>query len=338
MPSTRAGRPGARAARCTTSLHLDRLATRLAVWRGTTCRRGSRAALTWSALGDRVVLPVLLLSPFAVRYCRRARDRLRHRAAPGLRGLHEPGQLRAGDDRVHAELPPRRATGTRSSAGGRARGGGRGSGTRRAHLTDVIQRAGAFLTPGRVGCASRRRARRAALARRLPLGREMTVVRVIVIAANQLLDENWAAHKLLDHHNPPRSPRPSATWTCSRAGRCSRPKRRRPTSTSWSTRSTWTGVTSIRYSEWRPRAPASGHTIPASSGPAASSTATEPHPEPRAYHQALIEWVLRYPRAHGPRQRTSIVSFKLSEGRGRQPAARRAGAHEPRWNEMVHYP
>ena len=70
-----------------------------------------------------------------------------------------------------------------------------------------------------------------------------------------------------------------------------------------------------------------GFTIPTGWARAGSSTATRTtSPNRGAYHQALQEWILRYPERTGRRQ-DEIVAFKRLQGRGRQPAARRAAAH-----------
>ena len=43
----------------------------------------------------------------------------------------------------------------------------------------------------------------AAVRRRLPAARELTVVMLMGIAGSQVLDENWSARKVFDHHNAP---------------------------------------------------------------------------------------------------------------------------------------
>ena len=60
-----------------------------------------------------------------------------------------------------------------------------------------------------------------------------------------------------------------------------------------------------------PRHPHPGFTIPASLGPSWLFYGYGNHiPNRGAYHQALIEWVLRYPERTG-RPKDKIVSFKL---------------------------
>ena len=54
------------------AIHLDRLATWFAVWLRHHMSPTFARGLTYSALATEAVLPVLLLSPFWVRHCRRA--------------------------------------------------------------------------------------------------------------------------------------------------------------------------------------------------------------------------------------------------------------------------
>ena len=89
-------------------LHLDRLATPLAVWLRDFIPPDLSRALTWSALAIEWSLPVLLLSPFGVRGLPPARHPLRGDASLGVRAVHAARHLRPGDDRVHPELLSRR--------------------------------------------------------------------------------------------------------------------------------------------------------------------------------------------------------------------------------------
>ena len=67
------------------AIHLDRLATWFAVWLRHWMSPSFARGLTYGALATEAMLPLLLLSPFGVRRCRRMAIVLVVGAAPGLR-------------------------------------------------------------------------------------------------------------------------------------------------------------------------------------------------------------------------------------------------------------
>ena len=310
------------------TLHLDRLATPFAVWLRHAMSPGVGRALTWTALGIEWTLPFLLLSPFAVRACRRW-------AALLVVGLHAgfglclnlgnfvpamiafaPNLLRGEDwdalarwwarDRRRARLVER---------------------TQEA-LARAVGRAAALLTPGQHVRVSSPGPAAVWLRRLLPVGREATVVVFITIAANQLLEENWAVHKVIEHHNSP-TMAAAVTYLNLFQG--------------WSLfapdapMTDFNIVVEARTEDGRlvdpfnavanPATPAPGRQIPVGPGPSWLFYGYENHlPYRPAYYQALQEWILRYPDRTG-RPQDRIVSFEVLKVEDDSPPL---GEQEPR--------
>src|SRR4051794_17572531 len=321
------------------AIHLDRLATWFAVWlrhhMSPTVARG----LTYSALATEAMLPVLLLSPVWVRQSRRA-------AIVLVVGLHlgfaaclnlgnfvpamiayTPNFIRGEDWDAFARWWARRAD--RVDFGKRLS----------TRLTSWILRLAALLTPGRWARVGEPGPVVVAIRRRLPAAREVTVVLLMGIAGSQVLNENWGAHKVFDHHNP--APVAAAV---SYLGLFQGWSMFAPEAPMTDYNLTVDAVTVDGrhvdpYNEVaNPRHPHPGFTIPESMGPSHIFYGYVNHIANRgAYHQALIEWVLRYPERTG-RANDKIVSFVIWKVEDDSP---RLGERKPtnlRWDAMVRYP
>jgi HTTM domain len=183
------------------ALHLDRLATPLAVWMRARMTLPLSRVLTWSALGIEWSLPWLLLSPFAQRGCKRLAVLLVLMLHGGFGVFMNLGvfvfamiaytpNFIPGDDwgRV-ARWWSRSASRARFTTS-----------VKDAWYAFVLRGAALFsrgrsveiVAPGPAVLALRRRA--ATL-------REVAIGFLLFLAANQLFDENQAAHHLIDHHN-----------------------------------------------------------------------------------------------------------------------------------------
>jgi hypothetical protein len=203
----------------------------------------------------------------------------------------------------------------------------------------AIGRTAALLSPGRsirvtdAGPVAR------ALARRLPAAREATIALFIVIAANQLLDENNAAHGLFDHHN---SPEVAAAVTYLNLFQ------------GWSMFAPDAPTTDLNvvvdavtvdgrhvdpFSEIAtPGAPAPGMTIPVASGPSWLFYGYENHIVGRPeYFQAFQEWILRYPDRTG-RNQDRLVSFQVFVVEDDSPPLGEQLPRNPRWKLLFKVP
>jgi hypothetical protein len=294
------------------TLHLDRLATWFAVWLRNALRPGMARLLTWSALATESVLPVLLLSPIAVRWCRRIAILLVLGLHAGFAmclnlGVFVPAMI---------AYAPYLIPGDDWDALGRwwARGPRRALAWRRLteRLASAIERAAAQLTPGRRITVTDPGPLAMKLLRRVPLARELTVVLFIFVATNQLFDENAAAHRLYDHHNS-RPVAAAVTYLNMFQG--------------WSMFAPDAPTTDFNivvdavtvdgrhvdpFNEVaNPKYPAPGFNVPVSMGPSWLFYGYENHlPSQPAYYQALQEWILRYPARTG-RPTDQIVSFEV---------------------------
>ena len=179
----------------------------------------------------------------------------------------------------------------------------------------------------------------AAVQRRLPAARELTVVMLMGIAGSQVLDENWSARKRL---------RPSQRAAGRRGGQLPgpvpglvdvrargaddrfQPDRRRRTSE---------GRHVDPYNEVaNPKYPNPGFTIPVSLGPSWIFYGYGNHiPNRGAYHQALLEWILRYPKRTG-RPQDQITSFTVWKVEDDSPPLGEQKPRNLRWNVMIKYP
>jgi hypothetical protein len=182
-------------------LHYDRFVTSFGVWLRERMTPGMARAMTWSTLGMEWVLPWLILSPFAVARCRRAAIVLVIALHVGIGmcinlGVFMPAMIAFAPHLLHGDdwdalerWWARGARRARLAAAWTARG------------RTIVMRAGRLLSPGRTIRVSGPGPVVAALRAHVPLLRECTVGLFIVFASNQLLDENQAAHRVIDHHN-----------------------------------------------------------------------------------------------------------------------------------------
>jgi len=293
-------------------LHLDRLATPLAVWLRARMTPGLSRAMSWSALGTEWSLPFLLLSPFATRHCRRAAIALVIMLHTGFGlfmnlGNFVPAMIAYtplfvhGDDWDALERWWRRSP---------ARAGR--SAAVEARVSAALRRAWALFSFGRsVRVAPPGRAV-AAVRARVPLLREVACAGFIFVAANQLLDENQAAHRVVDHHNA--GPVAAAvTYLNLFQG--------------WSMFAPEVNTTDLNLAvdavtvdgrhvdPWNeaanPRYPMPGMTIPPAMGPNwLFYQYVTRLPWWPAYNQAFQEWIQRYPQRTGRRQ-DELVSLKV---------------------------
>jgi hypothetical protein len=309
-------------------LHLDRLATWFAVWLRGWIPVGAVRALTWGTMAIEAALPVLLLSPVSVKWCRRLAIVLVLMLHGGFAlcmnlgnfvpamMAYTPILLRREDwdaiERWWLRGARRAARGERLAK----------------HVSALVTRAAAALTPGTFARVMEAGPTRAALRRRLPLARELTVAFYIFIAANQVLDENGAAHTIIDHHNSPAVAAavsyldlfqgwsmfaPDAPMTdfnivvdaVTAEGRHVDP---------------WNEVANPRY-------PNPGVGFPPAMGTTWLFYGYENHlPSRPAYHQALREWILRYPDRTG-HAGDRLVSFRVLKVEDDSP---RLGERAPR--------
>jgi hypothetical protein len=294
------------------TLHLDRLATAFAVWLRGWIPWGMARALTYTALAIEWSLPLLLLSPIRTRACRRLAILLVVALHTGFGlclnlGVFVPAMIAftpslvPGEDwdalaRWWARRSARRRFGVRLHA----------------RVATAIERAAALLSPGVFrrsldpGPAAR------ALLRRAPLFREGLVAVYLFIAGNQLLDENYAAHAVIDHHNS--APVAAAvTYLNLFQG--------------WSMFAPDAPMTDFNivvdavtvdgrhidpFNEVaNPRYPSPGKQIPIALGPSWLFYGYENHlPHRPEYFQALQEWILRYPDRTG-RPQDRLSSFEV---------------------------
>jgi hypothetical protein len=320
-------------------LHLDRLVTPFGVWLRGWMSPSLARALTWTSLGIEWTLPVLLLSPFAVRGCRRLAIVLVILLHSGFGlclnlGNFVPAMIAftpnfvAGQDwdglaRWWSRSPARASW----AAGWRAR------------LTAAIEETAALLSPGRsVRVTEPGPVARAVLDRR-DLAREMMVAVFIVIAANQLLDENYAAQRVFNHHNSPQMAA-AVTYLDLFQG--------------WSMFAPDAPTTDLNIvvdavtTDGRhvdpfnqvanPRTPDPGMRIPVSMGPSWLFYGYENHiPDRPDYFQAFHEWILRYPDRTG-RSQDQIVSFQVFKVEDDSPPIGEQDPRNPRSNLLFKYP
>jgi hypothetical protein len=321
------------------AIHLDRLATWFAVWLRHHMSPTVARALTYSALGTEAILPVLLLSPYWVRNCRRA-------AIVLVIGLHlgfaaclnlgnfvpamiayTPNFIR-GEDWDALERWWARSI-KRADFGARVR----------TRLTGGILRAAALLTPGRWVRVEGPGPIAAAIRRRLPAAREVVVVLLMGIAGSQVLDENWGAHKVIDHHNPKPVAAAVSYLDLFQGWSMFAPDAPMTDFNLMVDAVTVDGRHVDPYNEVaNPKHPHPGFTIPASLGPSWIFYGYGNHiPNRGAYHQALSEWVLHYADRTG-RANDKIVSFVIWKVEDDSPKLGEQTPTNLRWNAMVRYP
>jgi hypothetical protein len=320
-------------------LHLDRLVTPFGAWLRERMSPAMAHAMTWSTLGMEWTLPWLLLSPFAVRGCRRAAIALIVMLHVGIGlcmnlGIFVPAMMAFAPHLLHGDdwnalgrWWPRSARRVRLAAALDVR------------VTGAIARAAALLSPGRRVRVSAPGPVVRAILRRLPAIREVTVALFIVVACNQLLDENEAAHRVIDHHNVP-AMAAAVTYLNLFQG--------------WSMFAPDVSKTDINLAidavtvdgrhvdPWNeaanPRTPAPGARIPTAMGPnwLFYQYVTRIPWWPN-YQTAFQEWILRYPQRTGRRE-DELVSFKAFKVEDDSPPPGEREPTNPRATLMFEYP
>ena len=279
-------------------------------------------------------------APFAVRRCRRLAIVLVVVLHSGLGmclnlGIFVPAMiaftpnLLAGEDwdalarwwaRRHRRTPAARAAGSAHVARDRTRGGVVHARTAGPHHACLVP------SPGK-------------LSRWLPFGREVTVVGFIIIATNQLLDENYAAHKVIDHHNSPAMAAAVTYLNMFQGWSMFAPEAPMSDFNIVVEAKTADGRTVDPFNEMaNPRYPAPGRQIPVGLNPSALLYGYENHlPNRPAYHQALQEWILRYPERTG-RPTDRIVSFEVIKVEDDSPPLGEQTPTNLRWSSVFKYP
>jgi hypothetical protein len=321
------------------AIHLDRLATPFAVWLRHAMSPDVARALTWTTLSIEWVLPLLLLAPFDVRRCRRLAAVLVVVLHSGLGmclnlGIFVPAMiaftpnLLAGEDwdalaRWWARRPSRTLLLERLAA----------------RAARAIERAAALLTPGRHVRITPPGAVAHKLSCWLPFGRELSVVAVITIAANQLLDENYAARKVIDHHNSPAMAAAVTYLNLFQGWSMFAPEAPMTDFNIIVEATTADGRTVDPFNEVaNPRFPSPGRHIPVGLNPSALLYGYENHlPQRPAYFQALQEWILRYPERTG-RATDRIVSFEVLKVEDDSPPLGEQTPSNLRWSSLFKYP
>jgi len=205
--------------------------------------------------------------------------------------------------------------------------------------SSFVERLAALLTFGRwVRVAAPGRIA-AAIQRRLPAAREATVAILIGVALSQLLDENWAARNVLGYHNPKPVAAAVSYLDMFQGWSMFAPEAPMTDFNLMVDAVTVDGRHVDPYNEVaNPKYPNPGFTIPVSLGPSWIFYGYGNHiPNRGAYHQALIEWILRYPKRTG-NPKDEIRSFKLYIVEDDSP---KLGEQKPtnlRWRVMISYP
>jgi hypothetical protein len=320
-------------------LHLDRLVTGFGLWLRGWMPPGLARALTWTSLGIEGALPALLLSPFAVRFGRRLAIVLVILLHTGFGlclnlGNFVPAMIAFTPNFVPSEdwdalhrwwlRGPRRAL---LAAHWRARS------------SAAIERAAGWLSPGRSVRLSEPGPGARALLRRLPAVRETTVGLFIVIASSQMLDENAAAHRLIDHHISPEMAAAVSYLNLFQGWSMFAPDAPTTDFNIVVDALTVDGRHVDPFSEVAtPRYPAPGMSIPVASGPSWLFYGYENHlPSRPAYFQAFQEWILRYPVRTG-RAVDQIASFQVFVVEDDSPPIGEQIPRNLRWRSLISYP
>ena len=316
------------------AIHLDRLATPFAVWLRHAMSPGVARALTWTTLSIEWALPLLLLAPFDVRRCRRLAAVLVVVLHSSLGmclnlGIFVPAMiaftpnLLAGEDwdalaRWWARRHRRTLLLERLAA----------------RTSRAIERAAALLTraAGSHHASWSRRPQAVVLAAVWPRGHRR---RVITIAANQLLDENYAAHKVIDHHNSPAMAAAVTYLNLFQGWSMFAPEAPMSDFNIIVEAKTADGRTVDPFNAMaNPRHPSPGRHIPVGLNPSALLYGYENHlPHRPAYYQALQEWILRYPERTG-RATDRIVSFEVLKVEDDSPPLGEQTPTNLRWTSL----
>jgi hypothetical protein len=294
-------------------LQLDRLVTSFGVWMRDKIAMWQVRALTYGALGIEWSLPFLLLSPIAVRWSRRLAILfviMLHLGFATFMNLgsfvpamisYTPNFLQGADwDALELWW---------------ARSAARVDLARR--LEDRVWAAVTWVearfTSGRETRATAEPGRFIrALRRKQRTIREALVVGTIFLATNQLFDENAAAHRVYDHHNAPSVRAAIMTMNLFQGWAMFAPEVFKGDLNVSVDAVTVDGRHVDPLAEWStPRTPFPGQQIPTRMGENwlfyqyAQRITYSP-----AYHQALIEWIQRYPQRTG-RAQDEIVSMTV---------------------------
>ena len=160
------------------------------------------------------------------------------------------------------------------------------------------------------------------------------------IAGSQVLDENWGAHKVIDHHNPKPVAAAVSYLDLFQGWSMFAPDAPMTDFNLMVDAVTVDGRHVDPYNEIaNPRHPRPGFSIPPALGPSWLFYGYGNHIPGRGwYHQALQEWVLRYPKRTG-NPNDEIRSFKLYKVEDDSP--RLGEQTQPthlRWSVMISYP
>jgi hypothetical protein len=293
-------------------LHLDRLATPLAVWLRARMTLGLSKVMSWSALGIEWSLPFLLLSPFGTRYTRRVGIAFVIMLHVGFGvfmnlGNFVPAMIAYTPFFVHGDDWDALERWWRRSPERVRRWA-----ALEAPVVAAVRRAGAFFSFGRSVSVEPPGPGIAALRARIPLLRELACASFIFIAANQLLEENEAARRVFDHKNP--GPIAAAVtylnlfqgWTMFAP---------EVNKTDINLAVDAVTVDGRHVDPWNeaanPKYPMPGATIPPAMGPNwLFYQYVTRLPWWGAYNQAFQEWIQRYPQRTG-RKEDELVSLKV---------------------------
>ncbi len=320
-------------------LHLDRLATGFAVWVRGVIPFELCKLLTWGTLAIEWTLPLLLLSPFAVRYTRRLAIVLVVVLHGGFAlcmnlGSFVPAMLAFTPNFVHRDdwdalerwwaRAPRRA---HSWARARTR------------ICALVLRVAAALTPGRRVRVTGPGPLAQAFARRIPFARELTVVGCIMVATSQLLEENRAAHVVIEHHKPPAIDAAVIYLNLFQGWSMFAPDAPMTDFNVVVDAVTVDGRHVDPFNEVaNPRHPAPGIQIPEHLAPSWLFYGYENHlPSEPAYYQALKEWILRYHERTGLIE-NRIVSFRVLIVEDDSPPLGERAPRNLRSRELFAYP
>jgi hypothetical protein len=320
-------------------LHLDRLVTTFGVWLREHMTPGVARAMTWSTLGIEWTLPFLLLAPLGVRASRRAAIALVVMLHGGIGmcmnlGNFVPAMIAFAPNLLRGEdWDALQRWWARSSRRTRL------SGAFQERARAVIVRAAALLTPGRTVRVAEPGPVVASVLRRVPVLRELAVAGFVVVACHQVLDENQAARRVIDHHNTP-AMNAAVTYLNLFQG--------------WSMFAPDVMKTDINLAvdavtvdgrhvdPWNeaanPRFPAPGASIPTHMGPNwLFYQYVTRIPWWPAYHTAFQDWIRRYPQRTGRRE-DEIVSLRAYKVEDDSPPPGQTQPTNPRATLMFEWP
>lgn len=292
--------------------HLDRLVTPFGLWLRERLTPDGARAMTWSTLAMEWSLPLLLLSPVAVRSCRRAALAVVVALHGGIGlcmnlGVFVPAMMVFALHLLHGDDWDALARWWRRSAW-RARL----EETLTARARSFTLRAARLLTAGHTLRVGEPGPVVRALVQVRPVARELTLGLLIVIATNQLFAENRAAQRVIAHQNSPQVAA-AVTYLNLFQGWSMFAPNVSKTDTNLAVDAVT--VDGRHVDPWNeaanPRTPMPGASIPAQMGPNwlfyQYVTRFSAYP---AYQTAFRDWLLRYPKRTG-RKEDQLVSYKV---------------------------